>query len=161
LVIASIIAQYEFSEQSEIIDLFNRIIEQLNPSVQIELRAMRDICHTELGIERIADWRERIALYQKIIAAAPGERVPQHRLISTYLRNDLIEEADEAIRNAEIAVGTDSPINRYKVRSAILRAELTEGIRPEHRTAMLHQAEATALAGIRKFSRDKYSYTVY
>jgi hypothetical protein len=161
LVIAAIIAQYEFSEQSEIINLFHRVIEQLNPSVQIELRAMRDICHADMGIDRIAEWRERLELYRQLIAAAPGERVPHHRLISTYLRNGLIEEADNAIRDAEIAVGTDSPINRYKVRSAILRSEQTEGIRDEHRIAMLHQAEALALVGIRKFGRDKYSYTIY
>jgi hypothetical protein len=161
LVIAGVIAQYEFSEQNEIINLFHRVIEQLNPSVQIELRAMRDICHAEMGIDRVSDWRERVELYRMIIAAAPGERVPHHRLISTYLRNGLIEEADNAVRDAEIAVGMDSPINRYKVRSALLRAEQTEGIRPEHRTAMLHQAESLALGGIRKFSGDKYSYTIY
>jgi hypothetical protein len=64
-------------------------------------------------------------------------------------------------REAEASVGLDSPINRYKVRCAILRSEVTEGIRPEDRIAMLHQAEALALTGIRRFSRDKYAYLIY
>jgi hypothetical protein len=114
VVIAGIIAESKLSEQSEIIDLYHRVIGSLNPSIHTELRTMREICHTDFGIDRISDWRERVCLYRKIIAVAPGERVPYHRLISTYLRNDLIEEADMAIRDAELAVGIDSPINRYK-----------------------------------------------
>ena len=161
LVIASIIAQYKFSDQNEIADLYHRIIDNLNPSIHIELRAIRDICLAEFGIDRVGDWHERVALYRKIIAMAPGERVPHHRLISTYLRNDMVEDADQAIRDAEISVGLDSPINRYKVRSAILRSELTEGVRPEDRIAMLHQAESLALVGIRRFTRDKYAYVAY
>jgi len=39
LVIASIITQYKFSDQGEIIDLFHRIIDNLKPSIPIELRA--------------------------------------------------------------------------------------------------------------------------
>ena len=108
-----------------------------------------------------SDWRERIVLYRKIVSMAPGERVPYHRLISTYLRNDLIEHADQTIREAELSVGLDSPINRYKVRSAIQRSQETEGIRLEDRVAMLHQAESIALTGIRKFPHDKYAYLAY
>jgi len=161
LVIAGIIAEFKFSQQSEIIDLYHRVVNNLNPSIHTELRAMREICHAEFGIDRISDWRERVSLYREIIAVAPGERVPYHRLVSTYLRNDLVEEADMTIRDAELAVGIDSPISRYKVRSAILRSENTPGIRPEDRIAMLHQAENIALAGIRRFPADKYAYIAY
>lgn len=161
MVVATTIAQYKFSDQIELYKLFCRVVEGLNLALPLELRTLRDLCNADFGIRSLEKLEDQIDIYRKLIAIAPAERIPCHRLIATLLRNSRLDLADQAIRAAEIAVGLDSPINRYKVRHALMRAEYTEGILREDRIAMLRHAEALALHGIKSFSEDKYSYIAY
>jgi hypothetical protein len=148
--IARTISQYKYADEAERFSLFKQIIGQLNPAIWIELRSMRDLCHREFGIGSLTDETKRVELYRDMIALAPGERIPRHRLISTLLHLQELESTELEIRAAENACGLDSPLNRFKVNLAIRRAELTEGIMLEDRRAMLLEAERLARFGIKR-----------
>lgn len=160
-VIAQTIAHYKFSAQDEVFELLKTVIENINPSVYIELRTIRDLCNREFGINRLQDLDRRQQLYRYLIRIAPGERVPRHRLIANLLDSGDLTEVSREIRNAEDEVGPDSVFNRYKVRLVIRRAAETAGIMPEDRRALLREAERLAVKGIDRWSTDKYSFIIY
>ncbi len=160
-VIAQTISRYKFSDRAELHSLFNRVIDGLNPTLSIELRTIRGICDIEYGIGSLADDAREVELYERLIKLVPGERIPRHRLIGKLLYLGQLESAGQAIRAAEDSVGLDSPINRYKVRLALRRAETTEGIMEEDRRAMLNEARRLALDGLRRLPLDKYAYMAY
>src|SRR5262249_33674406 len=145
-VIAETIAQYKYADQEELVSLLKSVVENLNPAVYVELRTIRDLC-SEQGIGRVADAHKRLELYSALIAMAPGERIPRHRLIGELLRLDDLNGAEFAIKAAEKEVGLDSPISRYNVRLALRRAFVTVGIMDEDRRALMYQASALALKG--------------
>lgn len=159
-VIAAIIANYKYADQEEFFGLLQSIISNLNPAVYIELRTIRDLCNDQ-GIGKILDPNRRIELYRGLIAIAPGERIPRHRLIGELLRLDDIDAAEYAIKEAEHDVGIDSPISRYTVRLALRRALKTPGIMEEDRRALMYQASTLALKNIERAKHDKYSYFAY
>jgi hypothetical protein len=141
-------------------ELLKSVAGNLNPTVYVELRTIRDLC-SEQGVGRVLDADRRLELYHMLISIAPGERIPRHRLISELLRREDLEQAEYAIRAAEREVGTDSPISRYAVKLAVQRAFLTPGIMEEDRRALLYQASTLALGGIDRNRDDKYSYFAY
>lgn len=157
-VIAQTITRYKFADQDERFELFKTVIAQLNPSIWIELRSLRNLCEREFGIGSLGDDQRQLELYRMMMSVAPGERIPRHRLISKLLHLGDLEAAEQEIRSAENACGYDSPLNRFKVRLAIRRAEITAGVLPEDRKAMLLEAERLARSGIRRNRADKYAY---
>jgi hypothetical protein len=159
-VIARKITEYKFSSLEEITELFRRIIENVNPAVQTELQSIRDLCDTEFGIGRLGESGVRKDLYRRLIAVAPGERIPWHRLIREFLNEGAFEEAEYAIRDAIGAVGADAPIDRYRVRLLLARAEFSSGISPSDRLALLRRAYEAARINIDRHAADKYSYRV-
>jgi hypothetical protein len=161
LVIAQTITRYEYADQSMVYELLAKTIDCLVPTVPVELMAIRSLCNSEFGISSLLDPNRRTELYRRLIAKAPGERIPHHRLISTLLQRDELDGADHAIRAAEEAIGEDRPIARYKVRLLVRRALRTEGILREHRVAMLRGAEREALQKLERFPLDKHQYRAY
>ena len=160
LVIARKIAEFKFSSLEELQSLFERIIENINPFIQIELQSVRDICDRDFGIGRLGEASVRKALYRKLIDAAPGERIPWHRLIRELLLEGNFEEASYAIRDAKASVGADGPIDRFSVRLLVARAENLSGITEADRTALLRQAYELATKNVGRHKFDKYSYYV-
>ena len=158
LIIARRISEYKFSSVPELIQLFETVIENLNPTVPIEMRTIRDICDVEHGIGRIADRNTRKRLYRGLIDIAPGERIPWHRLIWELLQEGNLEETEYVIRNAEDAAGRDAPIDRYRVRLLMVRARHTEGISDGDRIVLLNKAYEFALNNIDRHTKDKHSY---
>ena len=158
-VIAETITRYKFADQAERFDLLNRVVDQLNPSIWIELRSLRDLCgNREFGIGSLSSDSQQITLLEKVVRLAPGERIPRHRLISALLRTQDLEATEQEIREAEMACGMDGPLSRFKVRLAIRRAQLTEGVMLEDRRAMLLEAERLAVRGIDRSRDDKWAY---
>jgi hypothetical protein len=157
-VIAETITRYKFSDQDELYALLERVIDELNPAVWLELRTLRDLCTSEFGIGRLRDETRRLHLYERLIAIAPQERIPWHRLIRSYLRTGQLESAGQAIRDAEENARLDPPIARYKVELLLQRAERTQGILAEDRRAMLHEAESLCLRNIERFPGDMYGF---
>jgi hypothetical protein len=159
-VIASTIARYKYAMQDELFSLLKSVATNLNPTVYVELRTIRDICGDQ-GVGRLTDPRHRLEIYQALIAMAPGERIPRHRLIGELLRLDDLNGAEHAIKAAEREVGIDSPISRYSVKLALRRAFVTVGIMDEDRKALLYQASALALRFVERSKHDKYAYFAY
>jgi hypothetical protein len=137
------------------------LIDQLNPTIRVELRTLREICNSDLGIRNLRDPHRQLEMYERLVELAPGERIPRHRLIGKLLELGELDRAAHQIRRAEDAVGLDRPIHRYKVRLGIERARLTPGILDEDRLAILRSAEQLALNGVDRFSDDKFVYAAY
>jgi hypothetical protein len=159
--IGQTIARYSYSDQDELFDLLKKAIDNLNPAVYLELRSLREMCNSEWGIAALSDEDAQLALYQRMVEVAPGERVPRHRIIRKLLDLRDIEGASQAIRMAEEAVRLDPPLNRYKVRLAMVRADVTPGILPANRLAILRNAEPVARSGIKRFPDDRLAFSVY
>jgi hypothetical protein len=160
LVIARKITDYKFSNLDELTSLFDNIIANLNPAEPIEIQTVRDICDSQFGIGRLGDAVTRQRLYRALIAIAPGERIPWHRLIRELLSTGVLDDTEYVIRNAEEAVGRDAPIDRYKVRVLMLRAAQTEGISDKDRIALLRRAYEQGMSNIQYHKWDKFSYIV-
>lgn len=158
LVIARKITDYKFSGIIELGHLFEQIIGNINPSIPLEIQSIRDICDSEYGIGRLNDPQMRIKLYRQLVALAPGERIPWHRLIRELLNEGELEDTEYVIRNAEEAAGADAPIERYKVRLLLVRAEKTPRISDEDRLALVRRAYEVALSNIGRYKWDKFSY---
>jgi GTPase SAR1 family protein len=157
-VISRIVAEYKFSAYEEIKALLEKIIDSLNPSIPVELRSIRDICGSDFGIQRLGESADRIRLYRRLIERAPGERIPWHRIIREDMEQGNLEEVAISIRRAEEAVGADGPIDRYKVRLLIKRAEQTMGISGSDRIAILRKAYELAVKNIDIYRNDKFAY---
>lgn len=160
IVIARKITEYKFSSIEDLEKLFRKIIESINPSIHTELQSIRDICDADYGIGRLGDAGIRKKLYRQLINVAPAERIPWHRLIRELLDETSLEETEYLIRDAIAAVGSDAPIDRYKVRLLTTRAEHTNGISESDRLALLRKAYELALKNISKHKNDKHSYRV-
>ncbi|NOJ40329.1 SIR2 family protein [Bradyrhizobium australiense] len=159
-VIARRITQYKFSGAEELEKLFATVIDNLNPTEPLELQTVRAICDNEFGIGRIGDAKTRKALYSKLTALAPGERIPWHRLIRELLNEGDYENTEYVIRDAEAAVGVDAPIARFKIRLIVARATHTKGISRPDRLAMLRHAYEQAAKNAEINRLDKYSFSV-
>ena len=158
LVIARRITDYKFSGAAELIKLFETIVDNINPTVRTERDSISNICDAEFGIGRIGDVEARLLLYRKLTKLAPGERVPWHRVIRELLQSEQLDEAEYAIRDAEAAVGADAPIDRFKVRLLVIRAQKTSGISPSDRNALLRRAYEISLRNLDRHKWDKHSY---
>ncbi|MFC3231468.1 SIR2 family protein [Marinibaculum pumilum] len=159
VVIARKVTEYKFSGAEEMQDLFEKVVENINPAIPIELQSIRDLCDSEFGIGRISDTKIRQQLYRKLISAAPGERIPWHRLIRELLDFEGLEDTEYAIRDAMEAVGRDGPLDRYAVRLLLERAKRTEGIGDDDRLALVRRAYETAEGNINYHRNDKFSFT--
>lgn len=158
IVIARKITEYKFSSSSELENLFDAVIDNINPSVPIELQSVRDLCDVEHGIGSLPDFGPRLRLYQRLIEIAPGERIPWHRYIRELLNEEDLEQVEFAIRDAKTAVGADAPIDRYSVRLLIARSKLLKGISGMDRKALLRKAYDLALRNSERHKYDKTSF---
>lgn len=160
IVIARKITEYKFSSVDELEQLFTKIIANINPAIHTELQSIRDLCDTEYGIGRLGDAGVRKRLYRQLITSSPGERIPWHRLIRELLDESALEETEYLIRDAIAAVGSDAPIDRYRVRLLLTRSEKTVGISTQDRLALLRKAYELAQKNIGRHKSDKHSYRV-
>lgn len=158
-IVASTIATYKFSDDRELGEFLEKVIESLNPTLYLELQLLRNLCSRDKGVGRVSNIQERRRLLELAVSIAPGERVPRHRLIACMLEMDDLDGAEMAIHEAEDVVSIDRPIQRYKVLLKLARAERTPGIMDEDRRAMLMEAHRLAVDGIRRFPDNKYAYT--
>jgi hypothetical protein len=122
------------------------------------MQSIRDICDVQFGIGKLSDASLRQTLYRRLTQIAPGERIPWRRLIRELIADEQVDDAEYAIKDAEEAVGRDSPIDRYKVRILVLRAEKTERISAQDRVALLRKAYEVAMRNLEFYRWDKYSY---
>lgn len=160
-VIMAIAAKYKFGDAAEYVKLFERVIDALMPTLDIELRTLISLCSADGGINRIPDRRIQNRLLAKMISVAPGERIPRHRLIRNLIDIDDFEGADAEIRVFKKDFREDGPVHRYRVLLLMARARNAAGILEEDRVAILKQASELALAGVRKFKDNKHLMYTY
>ncbi|CRM50574.1 MULTISPECIES: SIR2 family protein [unclassified Pseudomonas] len=154
-VITDIISQYKMTDIKEYFSLFEKVIDNIVPTYDVEIRTIRQLCGFEKGINRIPDKHVRNKLLRKMISIAPGERVPRHRLIRNLIDINEIEKADTEIRLFENDFKADGPVHRFKIMLLLARAERTPGILDEDRIAILDKARALASYAVDRYKDNK------
>lgn len=160
-VIVNIITQYKYYDIDSIIELFDKVIDSISPTFDIEVRSIRELCNIETGLQKIGNKEIQNRLLRKMMSIAPAERVPRHRLIRNLLEMGEFEKSDSEIRIFEKDFGRDAPVTRYKIKVLISRALDTTGILSEDRMAILNQAKESALAAISRYPENRTILSVY
>lgn len=132
-VIAAIVTRFKFSDITKFIELLDLVIDNLNPTYDVEIRTIRELCNVDTGIPRIPDKDVQNRLLRKLMSIAPSERVPRHRLIRNLIDAGAYEKAETEIRIFEKDFGADGPVYRYKIQLLLARAVRVPGILPEDR----------------------------
>lgn len=154
-VITDIIAQYKMTDPKEYFSLFEKVIDNIVPTYDVEIRTIRQLCGFEKGINRLPDKQQRNKLLRKMISVAPGERVPRHRLIRNLIDINELEKADTEIRLFEHDFKADGPVHRFKIMLLLARAERTPGILDEDRLAILEKARSLAVHASDRYQDNK------
>jgi hypothetical protein len=160
-VIMGIIAEHKYYGDVRRFDLFDRVISNIQPTYDIEIRTIRELCNVETGLATIANKDEQNVLLRKMMSVAPRERVPRHRLIRNLITLQRYDQADVEIRLFENDFRLDGPAARYKIESATNRALYTPGILGEDRVVLLDKAREMATGLLDKFDQNKAVITAY
>ena len=159
--IASILAKYKYADQSDLYDLFDRVVGTINPAYRFEAQSIDDMCDLETGITRIADRHRQNVLLRRMISSAPNLRVPRHRLIHNLIVLGNFDIAEGEIRIFERELNSDGPVLRYKIRLKLGIAKYAEGIQDEDRAALVSEAAAMSVKCLERYPDDKNMYRVY
>ena len=160
-VVAAIITKYKYAAEDLKLDLFDRVIDNISPTYEIELRTIRQICNFDGGIGSLKGLKEQDRLYRKLISIAPSERVPRHRLIKNLIDRNRFEDAESEIRIFETELHIDNPVRRYKVMLSIARARNAPGLMVEDRIAILNSASVQARNFVNNLPPLSYLYEIY
>ncbi len=160
-VIAAIIARYKFYELEQQIELFSRVIDNISPTYDIEVRTIRELCNIETGLPRIPDKNVQNNLLRRMISIAPGERVPRHRLIRNLIALGEFEKAETEIRIYQKDFRREAPIERYKILLLIARATETQGLQRGDRNVILEQARELAASSAERYEGNKHVLGAY
>lgn len=155
-VIAQVVAGYKYHDQDELYFILRKIVNSLNSAMLLDRYIVPSLCDTEWGIGRLADMDRQIELLETLCQRS-SSRIPWHRLIAVWVDRDL-SRAESVIRQAEGAVGLDSPIARYKARLLVAKAGDLKRLGTDDYIALLLKAEDLAREAIRKWPDNKYSY---
>ena len=154
-VIAGIIAKYKFSDIARVTDLFEKVINQISPTYDIEIRTIRELCNIESGLAVIPDKRIQNRLLRTMMSIAPGERVPRHRLIRNLIDLGEFEKAESEIRIFEKDFRRDGPVVRYRILLMIARATQSLELLHEDRVVILEQAREFAASASDQYETNK------
>ena len=160
-VIAGIISRYKFHDVQKRISLFEKVIDNISPTYEIEIRTVRELCSMDTGIPAIPDKHSQNMLLRRMMSIAPGERVPRHRLIRNLIDLGEFEKAESEIRIFEKDFRKEAPIARYRVLLTIARAVNTPGLMREDRITILDQARDLALTAVERYESNKYVLSSY
>ena len=160
-VIADIVTRYKFSDINKIVELFERVIVNLRPTYDIEVRTIRELCNIDTGIPRIPNRETQNRLLRMMMSVAPGERVPRHQLIRNLIEAGDYEKAETEIRVFERDFGVDGPVYRYKVNLLVSRAVNAPGLMSEDRIRILEDGRELALVAISRFPHNKALLAAY
>ena len=160
-VIMGIIAEYKFAETGSFERLYEDVIAALNPTFQIEVRTLRELCSISSGIKRIPDLEVQNRLLARMISVAPGERVPRHRLIRNLIEMDKFEQAEAEIRLFTKDFQEDGPVHRYRIILSLERARRSSGLLEEDRLVILDRARELAAIGVERFMGNKNMLSAY
>ncbi|WP_207412353.1 SIR2 family protein [Methylobacterium sp. SD274] len=154
-VIMKIIAEHKYYEKNKRYDLFERIIDNIRPTYDIEIRTIRDLCNVESGLATIVNLKDQNFLLRKMISVAPGERVPRHRLIRNLIEMGHFDAAETEIKTFRSDFRIDAPTTRYRIKLATARAVRSKGLMQEDRIALIGKAEAIAVEAAKRYKSQK------
>ncbi|WP_342726091.1 SIR2 family protein [Bradyrhizobium sp. B097] len=160
-VIANIVTRYKFNDTDKIVALFEQVIRNLQPTYDIEVRTIKELCNVDTGIPSIPSKETQNRLLRMMISAAPGERVPRHRLIRNLIASGDYDKAETEIRVFEADFSLDGPVYRYKVDLLVARASKSPGLMAEDRVTILEEARDLALVGMNRFALNKSLLAAY
>ncbi len=160
-VIAAIITKYKFNDSARLVELFERVIDSIRPTYDIEIRTIRDLCNVESGLPRIQDKETQNRLLRRLMSVAPGERIPRHRLIRNLIEMEAFEKAEAEIRIFTNDFGSDGPVHRYRINLLVARATKAPGLLAEDRVAILEQAKELAVSGAHRYPNNKNILSAY
>lgn len=160
-VIANIITRYKFSDTEKVIALFEQVIRNLQPTYDIEVRTIRELCNVDTGIPSIPEKETQNRLLRMMISSAPGERVPRHRLVRNLIATGDYDRAETEIRVFESDFSLDGPVYRYKVDLMVARASKSPGLMREDRIIILEEGRDLALTGMNRFGLNKSLLAAY
>jgi hypothetical protein len=160
-VIATIVTRYKFNDMDKIVVLFEQVIQRLQPTYDIEVRTIRELCNIDTGIPSIPDKETQNRLLRMMISTAPGERVPRHRLIRNLIASCDYDRAETEIRVFESDFALDGPVYRYKVDLIVARASKSPGLMREDRITILEEGRDLAFKGMNRFPLNKSLLAAY
>jgi hypothetical protein len=160
-VINAIIMRYKYNDREKIVELFDKTIDNILPTYDIEIRSIIELCNIETGIASIPDKKVQNRLLRKMISVAPGQRVPRHRLIRNLIEIGEYDQALTEIRIFDKDFKTDGPVARYKINLLVARATRTSGLMKEDRLVILDEARELAVASIRRHSNTVAVFVAY
>lgn len=156
-VITKIIIDYKFHDKSELFDLIERVVDNIIPAYDIEVKSLKELCNFETGIPSLKSKIEQNRLLRKIISMVPSERIPRHRLIRNLVEIDDFENSEAEIKVYENDFGGKDPtLYRYKTKLKVERALKTKGIMDEDRNAILYKAVDELIIYISDFPNNRF-----
>lgn len=160
-VISDIIASHKYHGTRERRRLFRNIIEALNPTYDIEIRTLKELCNVDSGIASLPSKDDQNELLRKMISVAPAERVPRHRLMKNLIEQQNYDTADTEIRLFQKEFGLDGPATRYKIDLQVERAMNSPGLLTEDRIVLLDRARQYAVSAVSRFRFNKSVIIAY
>ncbi len=160
-VIMGIVAEHKYFDKTQRYELFERVIENIRPTYDIEIRTIRELCNVETGLSTIANLRDQNVLLRRMISIAPGERVPRHRLIRNLIELDDFESAEAEIKAFKSDFRIDPPTARYQINLATARATRTRGLMDEDRIALLGKTRDLAISLVSRFKNSNAVISAY
>jgi hypothetical protein len=158
-VIADIITKYKFYDQGQLFEALDLLISHMNAALLLDRQMIPNLCDSSSGIiARLEDPELRLQLYERLTQMSTNA-VPWHRIIGIWMSQDELDNAAQALSDAERAVGEDSVIHRYKVLLKIRRAKrMQEALSTTDHVAILFRAWADSLEGANKWPDNKYMF---
>lgn len=160
-VISDIIASHKYHGAQERFRLFSNVIEAINPTYDIEIKTLKELCNVEGGISSLPNKSDQNKLLRKMISVAPAERVPRHRLMRNLIEQQSYDLADTEIRLFQREFGLDGPATRYKIDLQVERAVNSPGIMDEDRIVLLDKARQYAVSAVNRFRQNKSVMIAY
>ncbi len=159
-VISEIILKHKYSGQDELYKLYELVVDNINPSYEIERLTVNELCDIQYGIGRLQDRQRQNYLFRKLISVAPSQRPPRHRLIYNLIKSSEFEPAANEIRIYEKELRVDAPIIRYKAMLFVERARMVEGIMAEDRVAILRDAAHLIDRAMERYFADRGLHSI-
>lgn len=138
--IADIITRFKYADPQDHLELIEDLVDNLNPTVNIERSSIRGLCLQPLGLDLVHDREVRISLLERLIDKVPDDHVLRHRIVREFLRAGLYADAGQALEIAIREVGTDPPLQRFQVELYRLRSANEPGLSPTDRASLLRWA---------------------
>lgn len=154
-VISDIIASHKYHSISKKKKLFSDVIDALNPTYDIEIQTLKELCNGDTGVPSLPNKDDQNVLLRKMISVAPAERVPRHRLMRNLIEQQAFDSADTEIRLFAKEFGMDGPATRYQIDLQVERAMNSPGLMAEDRVTLMDRARQAAVVAVTKFRHNK------